>query len=113
MDLFDASHSSVSEQPTLDAYAAADVRAGRFATEIWSFTVEAYPEDEFGYPAGPQLGSYAVGDFSELTIGPWDPEKGTGDPYLPGGTYKMRVVGIAGDEKGSKVKIDCAPLVRM
>lgn len=112
MELYDGSHSTVSVQSTLDGYAMADVLAGRTSSEIWSFTVKAYPVDSDGNPAGIQVGSYAVGDFGDLRIGDWDPKTGMGDPYIPGDTYRMRIVGISGDEKGEDIDIDCAPIVR-
>ncbi|WP_354567634.1 hypothetical protein [Glaciihabitans sp. UYNi722] len=112
LELVDSSHSTVSVQSTLDSYALADVLAGRTTSEIWSFSVKAYPTDSEGNPSGLQFGSYAVGDFCDLVVATWNPDTGFGDPYITGGTYRMRIIGLSGDEHGVDVKIDCAPLVK-
>lgn len=112
MDLIDSSHSSVSKQSTLDGYARQNAINGRTPTETWSFTVESYPIDEQGFPAGPQLASYSVGDFCDIQIAPFDPVDGTGDPYLTaGGSFRHRIVGISGNETGQTVQIQTAPEV--
>jgi hypothetical protein len=113
MESFDSSHQSVSEQATLDGYAAAAVLAGRRSTEVWSFTVEAYPTDETGAAAGPQADAYTTGDFANLIIAPYDEDSGRGIPYLPdGGTFQMRIIGRSGDETGQQIKLKCAPLIQ-
>lgn len=111
MELLDSSHPDVSLQSTLDSYAMAEVLAGRSASEIWSFTVKAYAVDENGNPSAPWVGSYAVGDFFDLIFSDWDSATGMGDPYIHGGTYRMRIIGISGDELGEDIKIDCAPMI--
>ncbi|PRB01745.1 hypothetical protein [Microbacterium sp. MYb64] len=57
----DSSHSSVSEQGTLDGYAGESTTIGRSALELWSFDVEAARQ--------PFLGAYWEGDFCTLTLG--------------------------------------------
>lgn len=112
MELIDSSHSTVSQQATLDKYAAQNAINGRGSEETWSFTVKARPVDKDGNPAGPQVNSYNVGDFCDITIAPYDAESGVGDPYLPaGGTFRRRIVSIAGDELGEDLKIACVPEV--
>jgi len=112
MELLDSSHSTVSIQSTLDKYAAQNAVNGRGAQEAWSFTVEAYPTDDGGNPAGPWVNSYNVGDFCVITIAPYDADSGVGDPYLTaGGTFRRRIVSLSGDEKSEQIKIQCVPEV--
>ena len=112
MESVDSSHSSVSEQGTLNAYASAMVRAGLSPYEIWGFDAKARPLDEKGLSAGPQIEQYRVGDFADLAFDAWDPETGHGDPYLTDkATYRHRIVGLSGDERGDKVSVALAPKV--
>lgn len=117
MDVLDTSHTSVSVQSTLDGYAAANAVQGRQVSETWEFTVQAYPIDENGFPAGPQLTNWNVGDFCDLHVAsyapPTDDEPGRGDPWLEGGDapYALRIVGRSGDENGVDVKVQCAPIL--
>lgn len=112
MELVDSSHSTVVLQSTLDKYANLNLREARGTEETWTFTVEAYPVDKDGNPAGPQINSYNVGDFCDITIAPYDPGAGVGDPYIvEGGTFRRRIVGISGDELSETIKIQCVPEV--
>ena len=78
LELTDTSHSSVEFQSTLDTYAKADTASGKRSTEVWSFTAKARPVDQFGKPAGPFVGQYAVGDFVDLIFDAVDKDTGTG-----------------------------------
>lgn len=128
MELVDSSHSSVSDQSTLDAYAAELLLQGQIPSEQWTFDVEAYPTEDDGSPVGAQFGSYSIGDYCELVIGKWGGgladiftdvftetfgvpnAPGVGDPYIPeGGVFKMRILGLAGDELGQKITVTVAP----
>lgn len=60
-ETLDSSHTSVSEQPTLDGYTGEATTLGRSALELWSFTAEAARQ--------PFLGAYWEGDFCTLTMG--------------------------------------------
>jgi hypothetical protein len=100
-ETLDSSHSSVSEQDTLDAYAQEAVVLGRGALETWTFVAEAHRQ--------PLVGSYYVGDYVDLSIGRYDSTNGSGDPYLLPGKYRQRIVGLSGDQDGDQVKITCAP----
>jgi hypothetical protein len=114
MEIVDSSHSSVSEQPTLDGYSAELLLQGQSPSEQWSFDVKAYPVDDDGQPAGPQFGSYSKGDYCQLNFDRWNPETGIGDPYRPEkGQYKMRIIGLAGDELADKVTVSVAPRTDM
>jgi hypothetical protein len=112
MELIDTSHQSVSRQSTLDGWASAATLAGRGTTETWSFTVEAWPTDEDGDPAGPQADTYNTGDFAKLIVQKYDPVTGRGDPYLrDGGEFPQRIIGRSGDETGQRLKIFCQPVI--
>jgi hypothetical protein len=97
----DSSHTSVSEQDTLNAYAVEATTYGRGAVETWTFTAEAHRQ--------PLVGSYTIGDFVDLQIGAYDTINGSGDPYLLPGRYRQRIVGLSGDQDGLQVKVTCAP----
>lgn len=77
-------HSSVTEQATLQGYAEEDARMGKFVTSFWSMKVRAR---EAG---SPKLGDYWVGDLATVNI---DPE----EPILPTGANVRRIVKIGGD----------------
>lgn len=117
MEAIDGSHSSVSEQSTLDGWAAAAVRSGQRAREVWSFTAKANPRDEDGNPAGPLLGQYQVGDFADLVMDRWHPATDdepweAGDPFLiEGTTTTHRIIGLSGDEMGDDIQVSLAPRV--
>jgi hypothetical protein len=111
METLDTSHTSVEYQSTLDKWTSENLITGQQAQETWTFDVEAYPVDEAGKPAGPQFGSYSKGDYCELDIQKWDPETKIGDPYYAeGGTKKMRIIGLSGDEKARKITVKTAPV---
>lgn len=91
LDVVDTSHSDVSVQATLDAYAAELIRFGRRATRDLGFTVRA--------DAQPRLGQYRPGDTVELDV-PGD------HPYLTR-SIPLRITSVSGDEAGLAVKIGC------
>ena len=112
MEITDSSHSSVSEQATLDGYAAANVAGGRRPAEVWAFNTKAYPVGSDGNSAGHSIDEYTVGDYATLHLDPYDPETGRGDPYLAeGGTVLQRIVGLSGDSAGDEIKIQLAQKV--
>lgn len=117
MEAVDSSHSSVSEQDTLDGHAESAVRLGQKAQEVWAFTAKANPRDQAGKPAGPLLSQFRVGDFAELVFDAWHPATDTepwesGDPFLTeGGTTVHRIIGLSGDEQGVDVQVSLAPRV--
>lgn len=116
MEVLDSSHSSVSKQSTLDGYAAQNLMNAQQPSETWSFTVESYPSDVDGNPAGPQLGSFAVGDFCQINLAGFQPATETqamvGDPYLQqAGPYLNRITGMTGDETGLSVQLTTQPEV--
>lgn len=110
MEVVDSSHSSVSIQSTLDGYSAELLLQGQSPSVQWSFDVQAYPIDDDGRPAGPQFGSYAIGDYCQLNFDRWNSDTGIGDPYLQEkAQYGMRITGLAGNELADKVTVTVAP----
>lgn len=119
LEVSDSSHSSVDRQPTLDSYARQNLADSQAPIETWAFTADAYPVDENGNQAGPQVGSYQTGDYAELHFDKFVPasEDGKtpqrGDPYLRSGNdgqpYVHRILALSGDEKGVAVKVSTAP----
>lgn len=113
MEILDTSHSTVSEQPTLDGYAQGNLRTR--PVETWQFTTEAFPVDDEGVVAGPQLGQYRMGDYCDIVSAAWKPVTDTedeqGDPYLErsGGVSRHRIIGLSGDEQGQRVQVTLAP----
>lgn len=102
-ETLDSSHSSVSQQSTLDAYAAESVLYGRGPSEVWAFNAEANQK--------PLVGSYQAGDYCDLAVAPYDPVTCEGDPFIPGGRtpYRQRIIHISGALGDETVKIQCAP----
>lgn len=102
-EYLDSSHTTVSEQATIDRYAAEVTMIGRGAVEEWSFTVESGVQ--------PTLGSYWEGDWCDLDTAAYDPATGTGDPYLyEAGVHRLRITGMSGDEKALTVGINTQPV---
>lgn len=92
LEAVDSSHSSVSEQTTLDGYARESARVGNKPISFWSFEVDA--------TATPLVGVYQIGDYARLKI--------KGDPVLPDNIttgHLRRIVSIAGDERGKWISI--------
>lgn len=89
LEAVDTSHTSVSEQATLDGWAKAPLRTGRRPAEFRSFKASLH--------APPWLSEYSVGDFCELAI--------SGDRYTPDGLYRHRILEISGDESGDWVDV--------
>lgn len=116
LEITDTSHSTVDKQPTLDKWASQALIDGRGPVEIWEFKVKAFPIDDDGNQAGPQVGSYNVGDFCEVIVKPWDADTATGDPYYSEGgpaprfAVRRRIVALSGDLSGT-ITIQTAPEV--
>jgi hypothetical protein len=101
LESLDSSHSSVSKQATLDGYAAEGTTLGRGPVEEWSFNVEA--------DTNPKLSSYWEGDWCDISIPAYNPERGDGDPYLfEKYTSRRRITGFSGNVKGDIVNITTA-----
>lgn len=112
METLDSSHADVVLQPTLDAYAVANLATSAAPVETWTFSVKAHPLDRGRNVAGPQLENYKVGDFIRLHIDPYDTATDKGDLYFPqGGDFPLRIVGLSGNQEGEDVTIKCAPQV--
>jgi hypothetical protein len=109
LELVDSSHTTVSEQATLDKWANQAVSDGRGSEDVWSFTVKAYPINDRVNPLARRLGRTTWATSARSSSLPYDPATGIGDPYIAeGGTFRRRIVGISGDEQGEDIRIQCA-----
>ena len=108
-EILDTSHSTVNLQNTLNGYAVEASTIGKRPIETWGFKVEARPKDIYGNAAGPQVGQFSVGDFADLIVSKFDPVLQKGDPFIPEGKYRHRIVGLSGDEQGTRIGVQCAP----
>lgn len=98
LESLDSSHTSVSEQSTLDGYAVEATTLGRTPVETWDFTVEANQQ--------PMLGSFWEGDWCDATVAAYDPETGAGDPYLyEKQESRRRIVSLSGDARALTVDV--------
>jgi hypothetical protein len=78
MEVWDSSHSTVSEQATLDGWAQSRLNDGQALLQLWSFDVRA---------------ERAVG----LRAGDWCTLEVRDHWWIPDGEYSRRIVGVAGD----------------
>lgn len=95
LEVLDSSHSDVTVQSTLDAYAVENLVFGSGPVEIWKFNTEL--------DGSPDFSEYTVGDVVQIVVGE------TSDPYLVPGTYQQRIVSLAGDHRSTVVQVGCAP----
>lgn len=94
----DSSHTSVSVQATLDAWAGQSTTIGRGPLDTWDFTVEANQQ--------PKLGSFWEGDWCDIKVAAYDPPTGEGDPYLfEKQESRRRIVSISGDALNDTVDV--------
>lgn len=95
------SHPSVSQQATLNAWAAGSLSGRARPWMTWAFTVDA--------ASHPRLGTYRPGDFVRI----WLPED---HPYLslllPAGSHRARILTISGN-LGPTVGLTLAPVMEV
>lgn len=89
LEAVDTTHSTVTDQATLDGYASELVRVGKITPEFWTFQVRA--------DAPPLVGVYGIGDTVRLQV--------ARDPYIRDGSYLMTIAALSGDQDGRWVKI--------
>jgi len=77
MEVWDSSHSTVSEQPTLDGWALSRLADGQAPVTLWSFDVRA---------------ERAIG----LRAGDWCTVEVRNHWWIPDGEYSRRIVGVSG-----------------
>ncbi|WP_410644488.1 hypothetical protein [Amycolatopsis sp. lyj-346] len=87
LDMVDSGHTSASEQPTLDGWAAADVALYSSQPEQWQATVLADAE--------PRLGSYLPGHFADYSV--------KNHHWLKNGKYSYRILGVSNGPERDKV----------
>lgn len=89
MDIVDTSHGNVTEQDTLDGYAAAGTMRGREIPEFWDFSALA--------TESPRLAEYWTGDFCRLNV-----DHGA---YIPAQSVRRRILALSGAAGSDWVKI--------
>jgi len=95
MQIVDASHSSVSESPTLQGYADELTTKGNQPLMTFSF--------DHDMSRIPSIGGFNVGDFAKIKV--------RNNAYLETKTYRSRIVARSGSEKSDKVKLTFQPTV--
>lgn len=89
MESLSSAHSTVTEQSTLDAYAAGELATSQNAHEWWSF--------ETNVDKAPKLGSFWLGDYCSVKM--------RDSAYVPDGTYRRRIAALSGDSRSRWVRI--------
>lgn len=88
-----SNHTDITTQATLDTWSAGELAASNRPVETWQMKVR---RDE-----QPLVGEYSVGDWASVTVG-------DSNPYIPNGTYRTRILSIAGDDTDN-VTIQLSP----
>lgn len=96
LDAVDTSHSTVSEESTLQSYSDELVLRGRNPSVVWSFTHDLSQR--------PYLEAFNAGDFATVSV--------RGNAYIPDGAYGMRLLSRSGDAQGKKVDLSFSPEVQ-
>ena len=89
----DGSHTSATEQATLDAWAVASVAANRTPVEAWNVTVDG--------ASSPRLGQWRVGDTATFVV--------HGQDFVEDGEHERRIVGASGNA-GTDVTLVLTPV---
>jgi hypothetical protein len=95
LDAVDKSHSTVSEEGTLQAYSDELALMGRKPVTVWSFSHRI--------AQSPYLESFNAGDFALVSL--------RRNAYLQDGEYLMRLLARSGDITGEKVALQFTPEV--
>jgi hypothetical protein len=95
LDAVDSSHSTASEEATVQQYSDELVLHGKTPSTVWSFTHELSQR--------PYLQAFNAGDFATVSV--------RGSAYLEDGESTMRLLSRSGDIEGRKVSLDFAPEV--
>lgn len=101
LEVDESGHENEIDQPTLDALATAKLTRSQRPVETWSFDVRRDGmTTKDGRRVGPLVGAYAVGDWAQANL--------EGDPYLPDGIHRGRIVQKSGDLSPT-VRVEFAP----
>jgi hypothetical protein len=91
LEIVDTSHTNVTVQSTLDGWAEEPLRTAKGPSEFWSFRARL---DE-----PPRLRDYRVGDMCVVRV--------QGDPYVPDGEHRRRILCLSGEHGSPWVTITC------
>jgi hypothetical protein len=95
LDAVDSSHSTASEESTVQRYSDELVEFGRTPSTVWSFSHDLSQR--------PFLEAFNAGDFATVSV--------RGNAYLEDGESTMRLLSRSGDIEGRRVKLTFAPEV--
>lgn len=95
LDVVDPPHQTATMQSTVQEYSDALVRRARRPETVISFVHDL--------SVRPFLSSFQVGDFAKLIV--------HSSNYLEQREHRVRIIARAGDEKGRKIDVYCAPEV--
>lgn len=95
LEAVDSTHSTTSEESTLQGYSDELTLRGRTPATTFSFSHDLNSH--------PYLEAFNAGDFAEVRV--------TGNAYLPDDSYSMRVLSRAGELEGRKVALTFGPEV--
>lgn len=93
LEIVDSTHSTVSEESTLQQYSDAAVTAGQLPLTTWSF--------DHQLSRRPFLESFNAGDFATVSV--------RNNAYIRDGRYNMRILTRSGDITGRKVRLTFSP----
>jgi hypothetical protein len=99
-DYVDGDHTSVTEQGTLQGYAAADLAAFRTPTETWKCSIRIDGATDAGIEVSPALGGWSLGDAPIFGV--------SGHPWIPDGQYRRRILAYSSKDEAS-VQLDLQP----
>lgn len=95
LDAVDTSHSTASEEATVQGYSDELVLLGKTPSVVWSFTHDLAQR--------PYLEAFNAGDFATVSV--------RGNSYLDDGESVMRLLSRSGDIEGRNVALQFAPEV--
>lgn len=95
LEAVDSSHSTVSQEATLQSYSDEIVMQGERPSMVFAFDHDLSKK--------PFLEGFNAGDFADVRV--------RNNAYLPDDTYPMRIMSRSGDEQGRKVSLTFYPEV--
>lgn len=105
MDYVDGTHTTATDQATLDGWAAADLALYGHSVETWSAALRTRSRTASGVDEVSALGAYLPGYFVTINIAPNHRHR-----WIPPGQYASRILGIASGSESGKVKISLETL---
>jgi hypothetical protein len=105
LDFVDSTHSTATDQATLDDWAAANLALSGHSVETWDVAVRTRSSTATGVSEVAALGSYLPGYFATINIAPNHRHR-----WIPAGQYSSRILAIANGSESGKVKLSLETL---